>query len=309
MASIKIGMIGLDTSHCTAFARLLNDPDDEFHVPGGRVTVAYPGGSPDFELSWSRVKGITEELREHFDVRVVSSPEEVAERSDAILLTAVDGRVHLELFRRIAPYKKPVFIDKPFAVSFRDAREMVQIAETHQIPLMSASSLRYAEPLVAALEGMEEPFGCDCFGPMALEPTQPGLFWYGIHGVEMMYAVLGTGCIRVSAVSHPRQDVVVGEWADGRIGTFRGNREGNASFGALVHSGKGSVFADVTRSRKPYYAGLLEQVMAMFRSGSPPLDVRETLEIIRFIEAANESRVTGKPVDLGDEPLNRQNEV
>jgi predicted dehydrogenase len=305
MASLKIGMVGLDTSHCTAFTRLLNDPEDEFHVPGGRVTVAYPGGSPDFELSWSRVEGITAELRENYDVRILSCPEEVAEQSDAILLTAVDGRCHLELFRRIAPYKKPVFIDKPFAVSTRDAREMVRIAEEHQLPLMSASSLRYAEPLVKALEDMEQPFGCDAFGPMALEPTQPGLFWYGIHGVEMMYAALGTGCVRVRAVSHPRQDVVVGEWADGRIGTFRGNREGNASFGMLIHSGKGSAFADVTRSRKPYYAGLLEQVMTMFRSGSPPLDLGETLEIIRFIEAANESRATGRPVVLaGDDQEN-----
>lgn len=201
MASLKIGMVGLDTSHCTAFTRLLNDPEDEFHVPGGRVTVAYPGGSPDFELSWSRVEGITAELRENYDVRILSCPEEVAEQSDAILLTAVDGRCHRELFRRIAPYKKPVFIDKPFAVSTRDAREMVRIAEEHQLPLMSASSLRYAEPLVKALEDMEQPFGCDAFGPMALEPTQPGLFWYGIHGVEMMYAALGTGCVRVRAVS------------------------------------------------------------------------------------------------------------
>lgn len=298
MASIKIGMIGLDTSHCTAFARLLNDPADEFHVPGGRVTVAYPGGSPDFELSRSRVAGITAELKEHYGVRIVSSPEAVAEQSDAILLTAVDGRLHPELFRRIAPYKKPVFIDKPFAVSFRDAREMVRIAERHGIPLMSASALRYAEPLAEALESVKEPYGCDCFGPMALEPTQPGLFWYGIHGVEMMYAALGAGCVRVRAVSHPRQDVVVGEWEDGRIGTYRGNREGNSAFGALIHGKMGSVFADVTRSRKPYYAALLEQVMAMFRSGTPPLNVGETLEIIRFIEAANESRTTGKAVEL-----------
>ena len=182
---------------------------------------------------------------------------------------------------------------------------LTDFAEEHQLPLMSASSLRYAEPLVKALEDMEQPFGCDAFGPMALEPTQPGLFWYGIHGVEMMYAALGTGCVRVRAVSHPRQDVVVGEWADGRIGTFRGNREGNASFGMLIHSGKGSAFADVTRSRKPYYAGLLEQVMTMFRSGSPPLDLGETLEIIRFIEAANESRATGRPVVLaGDDQEN-----
>src|SRR5690606_29420364 len=109
MASLKIGMVGLDTSHCTAFTRLLNDPEDEFHVPGGRVTVAYPGGSPDFELSWSRVEGITAELRENYDVRILSCPEEVAEQSDAILLSAVDGRCQWESVLRISVYIMPDF--------------------------------------------------------------------------------------------------------------------------------------------------------------------------------------------------------
>ena len=54
--TLNIGMIGLDTSHAAAFTKLLNDTSAPFHVPGGRIVAAYPGGSPDFELSWSRLE-------------------------------------------------------------------------------------------------------------------------------------------------------------------------------------------------------------------------------------------------------------
>ena len=52
---MKIGIIGTDTSHSIAFTELLNDPNHRYHVKGGEIVVAYPGGSPDFELSASRV--------------------------------------------------------------------------------------------------------------------------------------------------------------------------------------------------------------------------------------------------------------
>lgn len=135
-------MIGLDTSHVSAFARLLNDPEQDYHVPGGRVVVAYPGGSPDFELSWSRLPGFRQELARNYGVSIAASPEEVAERSDAVLLTSVDGRVHLRQLEAIAPYRKPVFVDKPFAVSSEDARAMMALSGKYGFPLMSCSADR-----------------------------------------------------------------------------------------------------------------------------------------------------------------------
>lgn len=98
MKELKVGIIGLDTSHVVAFTGLLNDKNHEYHIPGGKVLVAYPGGSPDFELSIGRVKGFTEELQTKYGVEIVDSVEAVAEASDAILLESVDGRVHLEQF-------------------------------------------------------------------------------------------------------------------------------------------------------------------------------------------------------------------
>lgn len=297
---LKIGIIGLDTSHVPAFTKLLNDSEAPYHIPGGQVVVAFPGGSPDFELSISRVEGYTNELRDKYGVQIVESPEQVAERCDAILLESVDGRVHLEQFRRIAPFGKPVFIDKPFAVSSEDARQIAKLSREHGIPVMSASALRFAEALQDAkrVEDQGDVIGADFYGPMALQPTQPGLFWYGVHTVDMLYQIMGGGCVEVIAATQEDHDVITGFWKDGRIGTIRGNRKGNNKFGGVVHRVKRSDYIDVYANPKPYYASLLEQVMNMFRTGQPGIDLDETVEIIRFMEAANESRSTGKRVAL-----------
>jgi predicted dehydrogenase len=297
---LSIGMIGLDTSHVPAFAKLLNDPEQEFHVPGGKVCIAYPGGSPDFEMSISRMPRFRDELTQAYGVQLADSPEEVAEQSDVVLLLSVDGRVHLEQLERIAPIGRPVFVDKPFAVNSADARRMAELAKTYQFPLMSCSALRYAEALTHTLEDRElgEIIAADFYGPLEIQPTQPGFYWYGIHTTEMLYRTLGTGCVKVTVTTNEHYDLAVGVWSDGRVGTIRGNRKGNKSFGGLVHREQGTSFVDNNAYKKPYYTGLLEQVMEMFLSGKPNIDMAETLEIIRFLEAANESRISGRTVLL-----------
>ncbi|UVI30724.1 Gfo/Idh/MocA family protein [Paenibacillus spongiae] len=300
MDSIKIGMIGLDTSHVTAFTKLINDVNHEHHVPGGRVTAAYPGGSPDFPLSINRVEGFTEELRNQYGVEIVATPEEVAERCDAILLESADGRVHLEQFRRIASYGKPVFIDKPLALKAADAEEIGRIAAKHGIPVMSASSLRYTDALIAELEreGAGMITGADVHGPMPVEPTQSYYFWYGIHTAEMLFAIMGTGCEEVYASSSESHELITGRWRDGRIGTIRGSRDGSYQFGALVHRTKGSAYINASAAARPAYAGLMEQVIAMFKTGRPSLNWEETIAIIRFLEKAEESRTSGAAVRI-----------
>ncbi|WP_020617925.1 Gfo/Idh/MocA family protein [Paenibacillus daejeonensis] len=304
--TMKIGMIGLDTSHVQIFAEILHDPEHPYHIPGARVTAAYPGGSPDFPLSIGRVEGYTKFLSDA-GAEIVESPAEVAKRVDAVMLESVDGRVHLEQFREIAPLCKLVFIDKPFAVTSQDAEAIAALAQTHGVTLMSSSSLRYAQGLedLLAVEGEGEIQGVDCAGPLTLESTQPGLFWYGIHCVEMLYRVLGPGCVSVQAATTELHDVITGVWQDGRIGTLRGNRAGNGRFGITVHREQRSRFVDLMEHPKPYYASLLEQVMTMFRTGESGVPVTETVEIVRFMEAANRSRDTGESILLDEVPAAR----
>ena len=296
--NLRIGFVGLDTSHVVTFASLLNDTSQPFHVSGATVVAAFPGGSPDFELSTSRVEGFTRQLRDDYGVEILDSAAAVAQHCDAVLLTAVDGRTHLQLFAEIAPFGKPVFIDKPFATTLDDAREILALADQHSVPIMSCSSLRYSQSLLEAVNKPEPVLGADCFGPMHLEPTQAGFFWYGIHSVEMLYRIFGCGCASVTVASNEQADVITARWADGRLGTIRGNRYGNGTFGAILHRASGSTSIDAYAHPKPASANLLEAAIEMFRSGNVPIDLTETLEIILFIEAANLSRESGETVEL-----------
>jgi len=293
-------MIGLDTSHVVAFTKLLNDPSDKYHVKGGKVVVAFPGGSSDFELSISRVEGFTIELKDNFDIKIVDSIEEVANESDAILIESVDGAVHQEQLRKLVAFKKPIFIDKPFCLSSKAAIEMIQLAMSNHTPIMSTSALRYAENLTYVLRNADKGrvIGADCFGPMEILDKQQGFYWYGIHMIEMLFTILGLGAKSVTTLTNKEHDVITGVWKDGRIGTVRGNRKGNNQFGALIHFERGTEYVDINFSQKPYYASLLEQIMDFFRDGISRVPLNEIKEVIRFVEASNESSHYGKTINI-----------
>lgn len=293
---LRIGFVGLDTSHVTAFASILNDPSHPHHVPGGRVVGGYSEVSADFELSWSRADRFASELREKYGVRIHDSIESLAESADLLFIESVDGRVHLDQFRRTVRFRRPTFIDKPFAVSLADAREILRLAEDAGVPVMSSSSLRYAEQLQAELAaGTADIVGCDAFGPMSEQPTQPGLFWYGIHTMEMIVATMGVGCAEVRAVRNDGCDLITMIWQDGRMASLRGLRGAHSRFGMVVHRRNGWRAVDGDAGR-PAYAGLLAAVMRSLPQGRSDVPAEQTLEIVRIIEAANRSRLSGETV-------------
>src|SRR5215213_8686617 len=233
MSDLRIGFVGLDTSHVISFAQCLHKAEDPSErVPGARVVCAYPGGSSDFELSHSRVDKYARQLRDDFGVKIIDKPEAVAEAVDVLFITAVDGRTHLDYVRKTIAARKPTFVDKPFAVNLADARQMFQLAEQHGVAMMSSSALRYAEPLRNALadDALGEIVGCDVFGPMSIEPTQGGLFWYGIHSVEIVNRVMGRGCKQVKATTTDTHDLIAATWPDGRIASIHGLRGAHHNF-------------------------------------------------------------------------------
>lgn len=287
--SLKIGFIGLDTSHVIGFTEFLNKEH--------KVVCGFPGAVPDFEASYGRVEGFTKRLREEFGVAIVDSPAAVAEQSDLVFISSVDGRAHRRFFEAIAKFKKPTFIDKPFTTTVADAQAIIDLAAKSNIPVMSSSSLRYVDNFQEAITG-EAVVGIDVYGPMQIQPTQPGLFWYGIHGIEMVVAALGVGCRRVQATANNDVDVVVMQWADGRVATYRGARKGHTQFGGVVHREKGVRLIDYANPKRPPMACMLEAILRSLPAGKSDVPVEQTLEIVRIICAANQSRETGQPVAL-----------
>ncbi|MFB5678171.1 Gfo/Idh/MocA family protein [Paenibacillus terreus] len=297
---LRVGMIGLDNSRVVTFARLLNDDSHPYHVAGARLVAAWPGlVSPDFPMSAQRFDGFVAELRDRQGIRMTETINEVAEQCDALMLEAVDGRTRADLFERIVAFRKPVFVDKPFALGSADAERMLARAAACGTPLMSCSALRYAAALTEGLQSWgEEAMGADFYGPLPLEPTQAGYFWYGIHTAEMLFRVLGPECVEVRARRTPDHDVIVGGWKDGRIGTIRGTRTGSEQFGGVLHGKTSSRTIEVSAEDKPYLASLLEEIIPFFATGRPPVDTAETLAIIRFLESANRSLLLDKQIKM-----------
>jgi hypothetical protein len=295
--TLKTGMIGLDTSHCPAFVKLLNNETDQFHIPGCKIVKAFPGGSQAFKLSRDRVDKFTQELSSS-GVEIVDSIEALA-GLDAFFLESVDGNQHLAQFEQLAKFGKPVFIDKPLACSYADAKAIAKIAKTQRIPVMTASAIRYGKGIDNLLEADEKVFSCEAFGPMDLLADYRDYFWYGIHSAEVLFSFMGKGCISVQTFHTEQLDLIVGHWADGRIGTLKGNRCGAHNFGCTITTNKANK-AGIVSGDIPYYAIMLKEVIPFFQSGIAPIDFDESLEIIAFLDAASQSRAAnGKNIHFG----------
>jgi predicted dehydrogenase len=294
--TIRIGVIGLDTSHAIEFTKLLNNPEAAPPLDRCRVVCAFPPGSRDIQSSVSRVAGYTDQMRE-LDVEIVDSIDGLIAKVDAVMLESNDGRIHLEQILPVLKAHKPVFVDKPFAGSLADVLTIFEIAQRYDTPIFTSSSLRFTKNALAARRGelVGKVQGCDTFSPCTLETTHPDLYWYGIHGVEQLFTVMGTGCEIVSRSSTEQCDVVIGVWSDGRIGTFRGMRSKPHAYGGQVFGENGQ------QSTGGYegYDGLVAEIAKFFASGEPPVPADETIEIYAFMSAADESKRTGgNPVKL-----------
>ncbi len=294
---LRAGIIGLDTSHVIAFTAILNKPDNIRDLAGVRVVAGFPGGSKDIPDSINRVQKYTDILRDKYGVKIVDSIEDLLKEVDVVLLESVDGRPHLAQVIPVLKSGKIVFIDKPIAGSLADVLRIFELSKKYKTPLFSSSALRFSpsvqsnrnDPKVGKI------LGCDVHAPCSLEPHHPDLFWYGIHGVETLFTIMGTGCQSVTRVHTKGTDVVTGLWQDGRIGTFRGNRAAKAGYGGMVFGDKGSAPAGTYEG----YQHLVVEICKFFKTGQAPVSAAETIEIFAFMEAADESkRQGGMPVTL-----------
>ena len=283
---IRLGIIGVDTPHAVVFTRILNDPKDPEHVPGAKVVVAFKGGSPDIESSQEVVDRYAKELKDKWEVEFVNDIPTLCKKVDAVLLESVDGRTHLEQVRAVLAARKPVFIDKPLATNYKDAKEIARLADEAGVPWFTSSGLRFWEEtqrLKLAAKN-DRIVGCNVHGSCPLDRTNPDLTWYGIHEVEMLFTLMGTGCESVIQVHTDGTDVVIGKWKNGRLGVMRGIRDGRQDWGITLFGEQLLLHSDPV----PFsYRPLVVEIMKFFQTHVAPVKEVETLEIFAFMDAAN----------------------
>ncbi len=285
--TLRIGMIGLDTSHVPAFTDILNNPDNKAHVPGAKVVAAFKGGSPDIESSASRVDGYTKTLAEKYGVKLYDSIGEMCKDVDAVFIESVDGRPHLAQAIPVIKARKPLFIDKPMAGSLKDALEIFRLAKEAKVPVWSSSSLRYGKAAQAVRNGsIGKVSYAETTSPAGLEKNHPDLFWYGVHGCESLFTVMGTGCesVKRGATADGKIEVT-GKWKGGRTGVFREAK----GYTGLAKGDKG----EVPIGAYDGYAPLVVEAIKSFQTGIVPVKPEETIELLAFMEAADESKRRG----------------
>lgn len=294
-ADLRLGIIGTDTSHVPAFTKVLNDPKAKDHVDGAKVVAAFKGGSKDLTNSWGRVDKYAEQIEKDFGVKIYDSIEAMCKDVDAVLLESVDGRPHLAQAIPVIKAGKPVFIDKPMAASLKDALAIFELAKKHKVPVFSASSLRFGKETIAVRNGsIGKVQSAETTSPAHLDPTHPDLFWYGIHGVESLFTVMGPGCDTVERRKTADGLIqVVGTWKDGRKGTFTESK----AYGGKAVGDKGESKVGAYDG----YAALVKEIVPFFQTGKSPVPMEETIEILAFMEADVVSKESGgKPVKIAD---------
>lgn len=295
---IRIGIIGLDTSHVPAFTALFNDPKGDENLTGFKVVAGFPGGSPDVKASYSRVEMFTKTIKEKHGVEIVDSIDDLIKKVDVVLIESVDGRQHLKQAIPVLMAGKIVFIDKPLGGSLADALMIFELSQKYKTPVFSSSSMRYATNYRAAKNDRKlgKVLGCVSYGSCEIETYVPDFYWYGIHGVESLFMIMGPGCKSVSRSHTKTTDVAVGTWHDGRIGTYRGLRSGTKEFGNVIF-GESSTIS--TGKPEGGYKPLVVEIAKFFKTGQSPVSMEETIEIFAFMDAADESkRQGGAPVTL-----------
>lgn len=289
---LRLGIVDCDTSHVYQFARRLNHTGiaaDQW-VAGARVVAAVVGTSAVYPPE--KIAEFVAALREA-GVAIVARPEDLLGRVDAVLVESNQGAVHRA---RATPFLEaglPVFVDKPFTATVADARALVELAARRGAPLLSASALRFAPAIAAARQdgALGALRGADVYTPAHRHAANPGLLHYGVHGVEMLYALLGPGCREVTCAAAEGGEVVVGRWADGRLGVVRGLRAGATGYGFAAY-GEGGIRAQAVDTGA-IYRDLLAAVVPVLAGAPSPVSGAELVEVVAFMAAARASAEAG----------------
>ncbi|MFW5980716.1 MAG: Gfo/Idh/MocA family protein, partial [Halanaerobiaceae bacterium] len=286
---IKIGMIGLDTSHAVEFPRRMQAPDcpEDQKVEGMKVKTCLR-----FETPFQDKEGLDERQAqlEEWGVKVTEEFSEVVKDIDAIMLEINDPAYHLEYFEKCVDLNKPVFLDKPLADNIENGKKIVELAKENNIRLFSSSSLRFVPQLDESLAEINDPLYGYSYGPLGEAPAGSNIVWYGVHAFEMLERAMGTGAKNVYTKEDKAGVVVAIEYPEKRRGIVELTRGAYVYGGCLRTNEKAAPFV-VNTSR--IYTDQLKEIASFFRGNNPPLELEDTLEIMKLLDAAERSLQTG----------------
>ncbi len=283
---IRFGLLGVNTSHADAFSRIFNGTETEGpQVEGGRI-VAIWGTEGD---------RVAELAAAHAIPAIVADPAEVLGQVDAVLVVddTGGGASHAALAKPFLEAGLPVFVDKPMTTNYQDAVDLFETAGRTGAPLLSCSALRFAAELDGARTELER------IGKLSsVISVGPGdWFYYGVHAVELLGVVAGTGARSVHRHVSDGRDIVVVEYPHGPAAVVETLRDASYVFEVTAYGEQGHFSFEVT-DHVAFYANTMREVVKMVETGVSPLAPEQTLEVLGILHAGVASGETGTAVEL-----------
>ncbi len=220
---------------------------------------------------------------------------ECGEDVDGIIIPDDCTCRHYRFAEPLWRFGKPMFIDKPLAGTIEEAEAVVAKAETHGVPIFSASGLQFTREIEEARPEVEELGRILC----ALSANPNELVFYGIHGLAMLWQLYGPGIESVQNIGEAGLDIVKYRWRDGRLGLQVGLEEGRPGWKLTVFGQKGRLDIPITDADY-FYWRVMSQFVEMVETGRQPLPNDQMLEIIRALCLARDAsrRGTGEAIPL-----------
>jgi predicted dehydrogenase len=312
---VRIGILGIDNFGSVAYTEFLNRPRAEGNFAGVRVVAAYPIGCPDYPDSDKLVEQWKKQLLDMYQkpkvpedavppIEMVGSVEELLQKCDGVMIFSMDGRLHLEQATQVLKAGKRLFISRPLASSAEDAVAILKLAEETKTPCWSSSQHRYNTGFSGMRNHPEvgRVIGCDVYGGWIVNAPEADKFTRPLHSIETLYAIMGPGVVSVSCTSTSTTESITAVWNDGRVGTYRGIKEGAVKYSATVFGDKGVSTAGIyghgvpvngvvpTTDKYVGYEGLAIEIARFFKGGPVPVRPEETLEIFALLQAAEASK-------------------
>lgn len=290
---IKVAIIGLDTSHSVELPKLMLD---SAVAPELRMTGMVSTRALRFDTPFQLKEGLDKRQAylESIGMMVTTDFDTAVADCDAILLEINDPAFHLEYFRKCAGLGKPIFLDKPFADTLDNAREIMKIAAESKTVYFTASCLRFCPAIQEAHKSVAHPKEGFIWGPLGKAMAGSSIVWYGVHATEMLEFVMGPGAISVQACANGGGYMLVVNYADGRRGVISlGN--GCYQYGGVLRDLENTPLIFNETISGAFYRPLLVQVEEFFRTGKMPVEIEDSFEVMAILDAADKSALSGRP--------------
>ncbi len=280
----RVGILGTENSHAKTFTSVINAENSAY--PDFEVVALYA-----LELQPS------EAIASNYpNIKICTSIEEMVDMVDCAMITARHGKYHKDFAMPFIKAGKPVFIDKPFAITMEDVNEILDTAEEYNVPVMGGSGCKLSLSLLGLKTEMESgaigavknavvSFPCD------VNSVYGGMYFYGSHLVEMVLTLFGYDPISVTAFIN--NDFLSAVMHYEKLDVYLSFAK---SYTAVVYGESGFIAREISIS--DIYGYEVEHFAEMVRSKSSSLSRKQLAKPIEVLNALEESLRTGTTVAI-----------